>query len=376
MAGLVIENLSKRFPSAHGQPSVIALQDLSLETRDGELLVIVGPSGSGKTTLLRLIAGLDSADHGDIRLHDRRIDRLPPEERNVTMVFQGGALHPHMTVRESLASGLKWRGSQPGTIADKVDSIAGSLGLRPMLDRLPEALSGGERQRVALGRSAVLSPDLFLLDEPLAHVDASLRQQLRHEIRNLNRALGTTLIHITHDQAEAMSLGDRVAVMRHGTIQQIGPPAEIYDAPANTFVAQFFGSRPMNLLEGTLQASDGNLHLQRRDGEIPAQLSLPSNPPWTALHSRDVLLGLRPESFAILPPGEEPLPDSDNAFKDSIRFSEFSGDAQYVTTGTGLVIRTEPTRECCPGAAIHVHVDTSRASLFSPGSGDRIASRG
>jgi len=376
MAGLVIENLSKRFPSAHGQSSVSAIQDLSLETRDGELLVIVGPSGSGKTTLLRLIAGLESADKGGIHLQDRRIDRLPPEERNVTMVFQGGALHPHMTVRENLASGLKWRGSPPGTIAEKVESIAGSLGLLPMLDRLPEALSGGERQRVALGRSAVLSPDLFLLDEPLAHVDAGLRHQLRHEIRNLNRALGTALIHITHDQAEAMSLGDRVAVMRHGTIQQIGPPAEIYDEPANTFVAQFFGSRPMNLMEGTLLAADGSLHLQRRDGAPPTRLSLPSNPLWTALHGRDVLLGLRPETFSILPPREEPLPDSTNTFKDSIRFSEFSGDAQYVTSGSGLLIRTEPNRECSPGAAIHVHADTTRASLFSPGSGERIASRG
>ncbi len=373
MAGLVIEKLSKRFPSADGRPPVVAVRDLSLETTDGELLVIVGPSGSGKTTLLRLIAGLDPADSGGIHLNGRRIDKLPPEDRNVSMVFQSGALHPHMTVRENLASGLRWRGDQSKAIADKVAEIAETLGLGAALDRLPEALSGGERQRVALGRSALLAPDLFLLDEPLAHVDAGLRQQLRREIRKLNRSLRTTLIHITHDQSEAMSLGDRVAVMHRGAIQQIGSPPEIHDMPANTFVAQFFGSRPMNLLPGTLTKSAEGIRLLPGAGAPPAGLHLPSSPAWSALSGRDVLLGLRPEHFSIESPDDGRLPDSGDVFDDSVRFCEFGGDAQYVTTESGLTIRTGPTMDCPSGASIRVRADTRRASLFQPATGDRIA---
>lgn len=374
MAGLVIENLSKRFPAAKGQQAVVALRELNLETHDGELLVIVGPSGSGKSTLLRLIAGLEAPDNGSIRINGSRIDNLPPEQRNVTMVFQNNALYSHMTVRENLACGLRWRGGQRAIIAEKVEVIAGKLGIHPTLDRLPEALSGGEQQRVSLGRSAVLDPDLFLLDEPLAHLDAGLRHQLRQEIRNLNRAAATTLIHVTHDQSEAISLGDRIAVMKDGAIQQIGIPSEIYDAPASVFVAQFFGARPMNLIEGILSITNGKLLLFTSDSKPLFRLTPPPLPSWTGSEKKNVLLGLRPEHFSIIDRNIHlPASDSEYTFEDTIRFREFAGDAQYITTRSGLTIKAAPTANLHEGDAIQVLADTSRSSLFARDSGARIA---
>jgi len=369
MAGLVVEKLSKRYPAPNGQDRARALDDLSFKTEPGELLAVVGPSGSGKTTLLRLIAGLEAPDSGTIHLNGTRLDRLPPEKRNVAMVFQHGALLPHLTVRENLASGLRWRGEHGDESKRALDVVSRQLGLTATLDRLPEALSGGERQRVALGRSALLKPDLFLLDEPLSHLDRVLRQQLRQEIRGLNRNTGTALIHVTHDQTEAMSIGDRIAVLHDGAIQQLARPAEIYDAPANVFVARFIGWRPMNLIEGSLSLADGSLCFQRIDVPSWHRLELPAKDAWIAQEGGPTLLGLRPEHFTIAAADE---PAAEDLFEDSVCDCEYAGDAQYLELESGIAIKAPTSLKFHPGDALRIRPDLSRASLFAPTTGRRI----
>jgi ABC-type sugar transport system ATPase subunit len=215
---------------------------------DGEFVVLVGPSGCGKSTLLRLIAGLDTADEGRIRIDDVDVTQVPPQSRDVAMVFQSYALYPHMTVRDNLAYPLKVRRQDRAAIESRVREVAAVLGLEALLDRRPAQLSGGQRQRVALGRTMVRTPQAFLLDEPLSNLDPALRAQARAELRRLHRRLGATIVHVTHDQEEAMTLGDRIVVMRDGAVEQVGTPGEVYGRPANTFVAQFIGAPPMNLL--------------------------------------------------------------------------------------------------------------------------------
>ncbi len=365
MAGLSIENLSKSFPTGRGTP-VTALHNLSLTAAPGELLAIVGPSGCGKTTLLRLIAGLETPDSGSILLDDERLDPLPPERRDVAMVFQNHALYPHLTVRENLASGLKWRNVPRVEAADRVDAIARSLKLDHCLDRLPESLSGGERQRVALGRSAVLHPRLFLLDEPLAHLDAGLRGALKTEIRNLNRASGTTLIHVTHDQAEALSLGDRIAVMNAGAIQQIGRPEEIYQQPANLFVARFIGTRPMNLLAGELAAEGDKVVFKGSIGNATATLPVPATKASLEHLAKPVILGLRPERLALSPADEQSAPASPGSFKDIVRFVEFAGDACFVTLESGMTAKIVVGEIFAEGFPVQVKADMEQAALFDP----------
>jgi len=237
MAGIVLHNVSKIFPG-----SVAAVREVSLEVADGEFVVLVGPSGCGKTTTLRMIAGLESVSGGEIYIGGQRVDHLPPRERDVAMVFQHFALYPHMTVYENLAFGLKVRKTPRDDIRRRVTDVAERLGLSELLTRKPDELSGGQRQRTALGRAVVRQPRAFLLDEPLSHLDAALRRQMREELKQLHRRLGATMVYVTHDQAEAMTLGDRIAVMRDGHIQQIADPATLLAKPANAFVAEFFAT--------------------------------------------------------------------------------------------------------------------------------------
>ena len=257
MAAITLESVSKQYPNGHR-----ALHETRLAIRDGEFAVLVGPSGCGKSTLLRLIAGLETPTTGRILLDDRDVTAAAPQDRDLAMVFQSYALYPHLSVRDNLAYGLKVRRLGASEIEARLGRVAAALDLGPLLDRRPSQLSGGQRQRVALGRAMVREPKAFLLDEPLSNLDPALRAQARAEIARLHQALGTTVVYVTHDQEEAMTLASRVAVMRAGVIEQFAPPLEIYARPVNTFTAQFIGSPPMNLLDPSIagmRAPEGNV---------------------------------------------------------------------------------------------------------------------
>ncbi|MDQ3985283.1 MAG: ABC transporter ATP-binding protein [Actinomycetota bacterium] len=265
-----IQRLVKRFPTLRGRPDVTALDGIELEARSGELLVVVGPSGSGKTTLLRCIAGLEVPDSGRVEVGGRDVTKSRPGDRDVAMVFQDFALYPHLSARDNVAFGLRARGMDAIEVGGRIEEVARLLGLNGILDRKPGQLSGGERQRVALARAVSRRPALFLLDEPLSNLDAELRARARAEVRKLQRSLGTTCIYVTHDQIEAMTVGDRVAVLRAGRVEQVATPTDLYDHPATAFVARFMGTPPMNLLPGALFPEIGapvvgvrpeNLHL-------------------------------------------------------------------------------------------------------------------
>jgi multiple sugar transport system ATP-binding protein len=298
MASASLLGLEKRFGA------VGALLPFDLEVEDGELVTILGPSGCGKSTLLRLIAGLERADGGEVRLDGARIDHLPPGRRDVAMVFQSYALYPHMTVRENVEFPLRMRRAEPSERARRTDEVASLLELVPLLDRRPAALSGGERQRVALARALVRRPRLFLLDEPLSNLDVRLRDRVRRFFRDLQRRVGVTTLYVTHDQMEALTLGHRVVVLDQGRIQQVDAPAELYERPANRFVAGFVGQPAMNLLPARV-AADGYRIDERTTIEVPGCPSRDAGPPGTA-----VVLGVRPEAFR---PIEERGNDADVA---------------------------------------------------------------
>ncbi|MFL6010721.1 MAG: ABC transporter ATP-binding protein, partial [Gaiellaceae bacterium] len=285
MASVTFDHVTKAYAD-----DAIAVNDLDLLVKDSEFLVLVGPSGCGKTTALRCLAGLEEITAGQIKIDERIVNRVPSKDRNIAMVFQSYALYPHMTVYDNLAFGLKLLKTPKQEIRRRVEEAAKILNLERFLDRKPRALSGGQRQRVALGRAIVREPAAFLMDEPLSNLDAKLRVQMRTEIARLQARLGTTTIYVTHDQTEAMTLGDRVAVMRHGLIQQVGPPDELYERPANVFVAGFVGSPPMSFMPG--RVADGELALPL--GRIPL-----SDRQRHALGGRrEVITGIRCEDIA------------------------------------------------------------------------------
>jgi len=271
MASVRLEGVKKTYPNGH-----VAAQGLDLQINDGEFMVLVGPSGCGKSTALRMIAGLETPTGGRILIGDRDVTVLPPQERDIAMVFQTYALYPHMTVRQNLGFGLRMRGVAREAIGRQVEEAARALSLEPVLDRKPAQLSGGQRQRVALGRAIVREPKAFLMDEPLSNLDAALRVQTRTEILKLQKRLGTTTIYVTHDQVEAMTMGDRIAVMNKGKLQQIGSPEELYEHPANTFVAQFIGSPAMNMLPSSVLGIEG---AGRLAGFRPEHVSLSNGRP-------------------------------------------------------------------------------------------------
>jgi multiple sugar transport system ATP-binding protein len=294
MSGIVIEDVSKVY--ADGTKAV---SDLNLEIGDGEFIVLVGPSGCGKTTALRMVAGLEHISQGAIKIGDRVVNDVPPKERDIAMVFQNYALYPHMTVYDNMAFGLKLKKIPKQEIDSRVREAAGILGLDELLARKPKALSGGQRQRVAMGRAIVRHPQAFLMDEPLSNLDAKLRVQMRSEIARIQHDLGVTTIYVTHDQVEAMTMGDRVAVIRKGELQQADTPQTLYDHPVNLFVAGFIGSPAMNLLEGSLQRADGALEV--RLGE-QIRLRVPDDVLETrsrlrAYEGRPVIVGIRPEDM-------------------------------------------------------------------------------
>jgi ABC-type sugar transport system ATPase subunit len=276
------------------------LKDITFEVGDGEFCIFLGPSGCGKSTLLRLIAGLEEPNGGEIRLGGKRIDRLPPRDRDTAFVFQTYALYPHMSVFENLAFALRMRGVPPGEIDAKVRDAARLLEIEALLKRRPQALSGGQRQRVALGRAIVRQPKIFLFDEPLSNLDAALRTTMRVELARLHRRLKATIVYVTHDQAEALTLGEKIIVLHEGCIQQIGTAAEIYHRPANIQVARFVGSPQMNLLEGTLD--EGGSQLQC--GKLELNLLKIFGKPLTRLAGKSLTVGMRAEDLQVVSPDE------------------------------------------------------------------------
>ncbi|MGR9073202.1 MAG: ABC transporter ATP-binding protein [Gammaproteobacteria bacterium] len=315
MAAVVFDGVGKVYDGGHR-----AVDGVSLAVEDGELMVLVGPSGCGKSTLMRMAAGLEEISEGEIRIGARVVNDIPPQERNVAMIFQNYALYPHLTVRGNLAFPLRMRGLARGEIDRRVRSTASMLDLTDLLERRPKALSGGQRQRVAMGRAIIRDADVFLMDEPLSNLDAKLRVKIRGEIAALQSRLGITTLYVTHDQAEAMTLGRRVAVLRDGRLQQAAAPRELYERPANIFVAGFIGSPGMNVLRASMESQDGKFYV--RLGECRLALpgeALASFPGIQGGTGRELLVGVRPSAIALA--GE----NDSGGLPGSVRAAEFQG---------------------------------------------------
>jgi len=374
MARVALENLTKIFTGLRGE-TIHAVNNASLTVEDKELLVLVGPSACGKTTTLRLIAGLDEATRGTISIDGHVVNRTPAKDRDVAMVFQNGALYPHMSARENMAFGLKLRGCPREEIDKRVREATAILDLDCCLDRKPEALSGGQRQRVALGRALVRRPSLFLFDEPLSSLDPQMRPRLRAEIRRLHSRFAATMLYVTHDQVEAMSLGNRIAVMKEGAIQQVAEPMCLYHQPANLFVAGFIGSPPMNFFRGSLVSEGNGLLFQEQlgNGADPARRMALRLEEAMALRGRgftgkSVVLGIRPENMQRHL-AEAPSEWRVEAITESI---EPLGPETYLhlaTAAHSFVARLLATDSGGANQKVSLLFDMSRAHLFDPKTG-------
>ncbi|MEO1387323.1 MAG: ATP-binding cassette domain-containing protein [Cyanobacteria bacterium J06634_6] len=404
MANVLLQNITKVFPSSALKkadkkppaPDHPVLDDISLTINNGEFMVLVGPSGCGKSTLLRLISGLETLTSGDIHIGDRTVNTLPPKQRDIAMVFQSYALYPHLSVYDNLAFGLRraktsthsnsalgteldpvvrpnplqntltgltrklpqplrYQSQAEKTIAQRVHSIAQMLQIEPLLDRLPKQLSGGQKQRVALGRAMARNPQVFLMDEPLSNLDAKLRNETRAQIVSLQRQLGTTTIYVTHDQTEAMTMGDRIAVMNQGKLQQVAPPLELYRQPANRFVATFIGSPPMNFIPVTVKA--GQLVHEQFTVALPEAWKS-AIAPYTG---QPLTLGIRPEHIAL---GQTP-----GAFPTTVTQYEALGSQTFATTTLStqtLQIRIPPDQPIEHGSTLQITFPPNKIHLFDP----------
>ncbi|MCH7597021.1 MAG: ABC transporter ATP-binding protein [Planctomycetes bacterium] len=369
MASVTLEGVSCIFPTKGGV--VRAVDDISLSVADREFVVLVGPSGCGKTTTLRLIAGLEEPSAGTIRIGDQNVDRVPPRDRDVAMVFQNYALYPHMTVFKNMAFGLKMRKVPKDQIRRKVGEVSEMLGLSHLLQRKPADLSGGEAQRVALGRAIVRRPKVFLFDEPLSNLDARLRLNMRAELKALHRELQTTMIYVTHDQEEAMTLGDRVAVLKDGRIQQCDDPMTVYEKPANVYVAGSIGTPLMNLFHGRLEENGVDLTFTGK----ACRIVLPSDAAKKVRSAvgRPVVLGIRPQDLQIA--GADPSafgtsPSAPMRLGEAVvRFVEPLGDRMNVhadlSGGVSVVVRTAPRARVSAGESVTVFLYLSRAHWFA-----------
>jgi multiple sugar transport system ATP-binding protein len=369
MASVTYDRASRIYPGTE-KPAVDALD---LQIADGEFLVLVGPSGCGKSTSLRMLAGLEDVDRGDILIGDRKVTHLKSKDRDIAMVFQSYALYPHMTVADNMGFALKIAGVGKDEIAKRVAEAAKILDLEPFLDRRPKLLSGGQRQRVAMGRAIVRSPQVFLMDEPLSNLDAKLRVQTRTQIAALQRRLGTTTVYVTHDQVEAMTMGDRVAVLRAGILEQCDTPLRLYQEPANVFVAGFIGSPGMNIAE--FRIDDGNAVLGRARLPLPtAVLSALS-----AEGADRVTVGFRPEALDLVPETEP------GAFPVDVGVVEELGSDAFLhgtlpelredsgPLGENIVARVDPARPPAKGERVHLRIQPGTEHIFSPSTGRRLS---
>jgi multiple sugar transport system ATP-binding protein len=369
MAKVVIENLVKTYPEKTG-PGVRAVNGISLTVEDREFMVLVGPSGCGKSTTLRMIAGLEEITAGTIRIGDRVVNDVLPKDRDIAMVFQNYALYPHLSVYDNLAFGLRLRKFAKGEIETRVREAAALLGLEPYLERKPKALSGGQRQRVAVGRAIVRKPQVFLFDEPLSNLDAKMRVSMRLELTRLRARLQATMIYVTHDQVEAMTMGDRICVMKDGDIVQIARPLELYNRPQTMFVGGFIGSPPMNFFRGTLEP-EGDRVWFAESGEGAAGLRLALPPALAARGAqrpdRRVVLGIRPEQVhaAAALPGAEP---GARATVKTELFEPMGAEAfLHVHSGrTPFILRVVAASRFVPGQPAEVAFDLEQAHLFDP----------
>ena len=373
MATVTFDKATRVYPGTE-RPAVDAL-DLHIE--DGEFLVLVGPSGCGKSTSLRMLAGLEDVNGGRILIGDRDVTDVQPKDRDIAMVFQNYALYPHMTVADNMGFALKIAGTPKAEIRTRVEEAAKILDLTQYLDRKPKALSGGQRQRVAMGRAIVRQPRVFLMDEPLSNLDAKLRVQTRTQIASLQRRLGVTTVYVTHDQTEALTMGDRIAVLKDGLLQQVGTPRDMYDTPANVFVAGFIGSPAMNI--GTFPLVDGVATVGSAGIAVPrsalGQLAADDN--------SSITIGFRPEALDVVPEGTpDALPVVVNIVEelgsDAFVYGAHVGDAgaASVTSGAGasqVIVRVDPRQVPAKGETIHVRIRTGEQHLFHAGSGERIA---
>jgi multiple sugar transport system ATP-binding protein len=368
MTDVSLQDVWKRYDDG-----VLAVEDLSLRVEDGEFLVIVGPSGCGKSTTLRLIAGLETVSEGTIRMGDRDVTDVEPKDRNVAMVFQNYALYPHMSARRNITFGMRSAGSfSDEEVTQRVEDAADLLDIADLLDRKPAALSGGERQRVALGRAIVRDPDVFLLDEPLSNLDAKLRIRMRSELAKLHDRLRTTTVYVTHDQTEAMTLGDRVVVMNDGEIQQIDPPQRLYDYPENRFVAEFVGDPAMNTFpvrveERAQPATDGAGRYVATHAGV--DLPLPDAGGLAAAAGDEALLGIRPEDLHL-----PPDPDV-GSFTAAVTVTEPLGDSLLLECRIGedeFRAAVSPRSTIEPGDTVELAPDPARLHLFDAGSGEAL----
>ncbi len=389
MAKIVLDGISKVFGN-----DVIAVNNVSLEIGDGEFMVLVGPSGCGKSTILRILAGLEDVTAGEIMISDRQVTDLAPKDRDVAMVFQNYALYPHMTVEQNLGFGLKLRKTPKAELKRRVDDVSSVLGLQPLMLRKPAELSGGQRQRVAMGRAMVREPQAFLMDEPLSNLDAKLRVQLRAQLSLLHDRLGTTTVYVTHDQVEAMTLGQRVAVLKDGILQQVDTPQVLYNHPANLFVAAFIGSPPMNLVEAKVSSSTVSF--------AGFQLPLPADRDLSAYDGRNVILGIRPSDMEDtnvwksdrLPTIEvtaeviEELGSEVNVIfaidappvltEDTIAAASDEGDEDAIALladdqpRARFCARVDARSTCRPGQAVTLSLDPERFHFFDPATGSAI----
>ncbi len=355
MAEVILRQLTKHFGS------VEAVESVTLRIPDGEFLVLLGPSGCGKSTILRLIAGLEDATSGEILIDGELINFKDPTKRNVAMVFQNYALYPHMTVYKNVAFPLETARMPKEQVAESVQRTAEMLEIEALLKRLPEQLSGGQRQRVALARAIVRQPLVFLMDEPLSNLDAQLRLQTRLELMGLHERLGITAIYVTHDQVEAMTMGQRIAVMRDGRIQQVGGPTEVYDTPSNTFVATFMGAPPMNLIGGSLVRDNGQVSFRFEGYELAVHPEVTRIAPEVLEGAiGDAQLGVRPEHLKLGSPETEGLPGV-------VRFLEPVGSDLFVSVnvaGHPVQVRTPPDTQVSTGSNVRLVFDPARSHIF------------
>ena len=390
MADIVLDNVTKRYPDG-----ALAVNQVSMDIADGEFVILVGPSGCGKSTTLNMIAGLEDISDGELRIGGKVVNQMAPKDRDIAMVFQSYALYPHMTVRQNMAFALELKKVPKKTIDEKVENAARILDLTQHLSRKPANLSGGQRQRVAMGRAIVRDPSAFLMDEPLSNLDAKLRVQMRTEVARLQRRLGTTMVYVTHDQTEAMTLGDRVAVLRGGLLQQLGSPAELYAHPKNLFVAGFIGSPAMNFLpatfeEGVLRSTLGDLTMSDQLKHAVEQKA----------SGRDLLVGLRPENFedaALVAPenrehgmtfrtkidvvesmGSDIFVyfEQDTSQVKSAELEELARDSGAADIGAGadqITARLDAASGVKTGSDAELWVDTRQMHVFDPASGENLA---